>query len=229
MGTGSTQGDPGSPVVHVLRTVGFVAISAAVRDQLLRAGVGVPVLYFGTQLIIGATTSGYSFRRQAASDLGASGAVSATLFNAGAILTGLAAVAAAGGLVLSARRAPLSRVAMWVMAAAIVSTGAAAIAAGVFPLPDSRHGGGPIGAGVFLVPFAAALVLGSAGSRRLRGYALGNIAVFIACGVALGGATPIDQHANEGALQRVLALTVFGAIGVVAAVALSASTAPPRR
>ncbi len=114
------------------------------------------------------------------------------------------------------------------MAVAVVSTGTAAIAAGVFPLPDNRHGGGVLGAGMFLVPFIAAVVLWPTGSRRLRGYALANIAAFIGCGVALSGGTPIDQLANEGALQRVLAITVFGTIGVVAAVALSASTRTDR-
>ncbi len=205
-----------------------MSIPATVRRQLLRAGVAVPVLYFGTQLIIGATTPGYSFQRQPASDLGAGGAFTATLFNGGAIITGLAAMAAAGGLLLAAPRIQFPRVASWVMALAMVSTGAAAMAAGAFPLPDSRHGGGAIGAGMFLMPFIAALVLWSTKSGLLRGYALVNVAVFIGCGVALSGGTPIDQHANEGALQRLLAITIFGAIGVVAAVALSASTRATR-
>jgi hypothetical membrane protein len=198
-------------------------IPATVRYQLLRAGVVVPVLYFGTQLIVGATTAGYSFRREPASNLGAGDTFAATLFNGGAILTGLAAIAAAVGLVLSAPPRRGSKVALWILAAAIVSTGAAAIAAGLFPLPDSRHGGGAIGAGMFLLPFMAAVVLWPTKSWRLRGYALVNVVAFIACGVALSGGTPIDQHANEGALQRLLAITIFGAIGVVAAVALSAS------
>ncbi len=199
-----------------------MTIPATVRQQLLRAGVAVPVLYFGTQLTIGAITPGYSFRRQAASDLGAGDGFTATLFNGGAILTGLAALAAALGLVLAARHIRFPRVASWALAVAIVSTGAAAIAAGVFPLPDSRHGGGAIGAGMFLLPFLAAVVLWSTTSARLRGYALINIALFIACGVVLSGGTSIDQQANEGAVQRLLALTVFGAIGVVSAVAQSA-------
>jgi NhaP-type Na+/H+ or K+/H+ antiporter len=59
-------------------------------------------------------------------------------------------------------------------------------------------------------------------------YALMNVALFIGCGLVLSGSTPIDQHANEGALQRRLAITVFGAIGVVATVALSASTRTDR-
>jgi hypothetical protein len=53
-------------------------------------------------------------------------------------------------------------------------------------------------------------------------YALMNVALFIGCGLVLSGSTPIDQHANEGALQRLLAITV------VATVALSASTRTDR-
>lgn len=203
-------------------------IPTAVRRHLLRAGVAVPVLYFGTQLIVGAVTPGYSFRRQPASDLGAGGSIAATLFNGGAIITGLAAMAAAYGIVLAAPRTRLANVLSWIMAVAVVSTGAAAVAAGVFPLPDSRHGGGAIGAGMFLIPFIAALTLWSTGSRRLRGYALANIALFIGCGLVLSGGTPVDQLANEGAVQRLLALTVYGAIGVVAAVALRASSRSDR-
>lgn len=200
-----------------------VPIPAAVRHHLLRCGIAVPALYFGTQLIVGAMTPWYSFRRQPASDLGVGGTFRATLFNGGAIVTGFAAIAAACGLVVTARQVRRSRIASSTMAIAVVSTGTAAIAAGWFPLPDDRHGGGAIGAGMFLIPFLAALMLWPTRSRRLRGYAVANVAVFIGCGVALSGSTPIDQLANEGALQRLLAITVFGAIGVVAAVALSAS------
>jgi hypothetical membrane protein len=181
------------------------------------------MLYFGTQLIVGGVTPGYSFRRQTASDLGAGGTVAATMFNGGAILTGLAAFAAAYGIMRAARRTRLATVLASVMALAVVSTGAAAIAAGVFPLPDSRHGGGAIGAGMFLIPFLAAFMLWPTGSWRLRGYAMANIALFIGCGLALSGTTPIDLQANEGAVQRLLAVTVFGAIGVVSAVMRRAS------
>jgi hypothetical membrane protein len=197
-----------------------MSTSASFRLQLLWAGVAVPVLYFGTQLVIGVVTPEYSFRRQAASDLGAGYSLLATLFNGGAILTGLAAIAAAVGLVFVARRIPFPRVASMTMAAAMVSTGLAAIAAGVFPLPDSRHGGGPIGAGMFLIPFIAALLLWCTQSSLLRGYALINVVAFIACGLVLSGVTPIDQQANGGTIQRLLAITVFGAIGVVSAVVL---------
>ncbi len=206
-----------------------MSTASTTQHRLLQAGVAVPVLYFGTQLLIGLATPGYSFRRQPASDLGAGDAVTATLFNAGAIMTGVAAIAAAGGLLLTASRSTLPRVASWLTASAMISTGAAAIAAGVFPLPDSRLGGGAIGAGMFLIPFVAAPVLWSAKHGLLRGYAVVNIAAFIGCGFALSGHTPIDQVSNEGALQRLLAITVFGAIGVVAAFALSASTRAPRR
>jgi hypothetical protein len=76
---------------------------------------------------------------------------------------------------------------------------------------------------MFLIPFVAALMLWSTGSRWLRGYALLNVALFIGCGLVLSGGTPMDLLANEGAVQRLLAVAVFGAIGVVAAVALRAS------
>ncbi|MBK9475910.1 MAG: DUF998 domain-containing protein [Tetrasphaera sp.] len=189
------------------------------RALALRAGVAGPVLYFGTQVLVGAVTPGYSFRGQPASDLGAGDGLAASFFNAGAILTGLAVIAGAVGLVSVSRRLPSHRVLTWPMAVAMISTGAAAVAAGVFPLPDSRHGGGPVGAGMFAVPLIASLVLWQWTSTGLRAYAIGNLVGFVASGAALSGSTPLDEVANAGALQRLLALTVFGAIGVICWVA----------
>jgi len=44
---------------------------------MLWPGVLVPALYFGAQLVRGPFVEGYSFRRNAASDLGAVGVVAA--------------------------------------------------------------------------------------------------------------------------------------------------------
>ncbi len=72
---------------------------------------------------------------------------------------------------------------------------------------------------MFAVPLIAALVLWPLKSKGLRAYSACNFLGFVACGVALSGSTPVDQVANAGTLQRVLAVTVFGAIGVVCWVA----------
>ena len=184
----------------------------------LSLGIGVPVLYFLTQGVVGVLTPGYSFRQQAASDLGVGDSIRAMVFNLGAISTGVLAVVAAYGLAVAPRWCPIPGVRSRLTALAVASTGAAAIAAGVFPLPDPRHGGGPIGAGMFVIPLLMATLLWRAASPMVRGYLGLNLALFVGCAAMLSGATPVDQVANGGLLQRLLAVTVFGAIGVGCAV-----------
>ncbi len=183
----------------------------------LRLGVCVPLLYFGTQLVVGPLTPDYSLRQQPTSDLGIGTSSQATVFNLGAMATGVTALVAAYGLFASSRWLSVSATATRLASLAVASTAAAAVTAGLFPLPDTRHGGGVIGAGMFVVPFVVALVLWPRASNRLRAYALLNIALFMATGAMLSGATAVDQVANEGLLQRLLAVTVFGAIGVLSA------------
>ncbi len=55
--------------------------------------------------------------------------------------------------------------------------------AGLYPLPDVPHGGGPIGAGIFVAPFAVAFALRD--RVRLRPYLGLNIAVFVTGGAIL--------------------------------------------
>ncbi len=184
----------------------------------LSLGIGVPALYFLTQGVIGVLTPGYSFRQQAASDLGVGDSIRATVFNLGAISTGVLAAVAAYGLAAAPRWSPVPAVRARLTALAVASTGAAAIAAGVFPLPDPRHGGGPIGAGMFVIPLLMATLLWRAASPLVRGYLGLNLALFAGCAAMLSGTTPVDQVANGGLLQRVLAVTVFGAIGVGCAI-----------
>lgn len=127
---------------------------------LLELGVVSPVLYFGAQLVCGLMTHGYSFVREAASDLGTSDRPYHRLFNGAAFATGCSLLCGGIGLLLvSVRRIP-RRVATIAVAACCLSAGAAALRAGLYPLPDVRHGGGPIGAGMFVAPFAVAFALG---------------------------------------------------------------------
>ncbi len=176
---------------------------------LLGFGVISPVLYFGAQLVCGLMTDGYSFSREAASDLGTSDRPYHQVFNVAAFATGCSLVCGGIGLMLvSIRRIP-RRAATVIVAVCCVSAGAAAVTAGLYPLPDSRHGGGPIGAGMFLAPFAVAFALGHL--VRLRPYLAVNIAVFVAGGTILSGGNP----AIAGVGQRLLAAAVFPALAVV--------------
>jgi hypothetical membrane protein len=194
----------------------------------LGVGALVPVLYFGTQVIVGALNPDYDFLTQVASDLGASGAPHAGWFNAGALLTGVAALVTTSGLLTAPVQTRARHFLLAACALAILSTGLAAIAAGAFPLPDERHGGGALGAGMFLLPALGAVVLFPHGGGW-RAYGLANLALFVGSAAALSGSTPIDEVAWQGLLQRLLAGTVFVAIAVVSVAELRRRQPPEHR
>lgn len=183
----------------------------------LGLGMASPVLYFGAQLVCGLMTDGYSFMREAASDLGTSDRPFHQVFNAAALATGCSLLFGGIGLLLASIRTSTRRVATLIVAVCCLSAGAAAVMAGLYPLPDARHGGGPIGAGMFVTPFAVAF---SVGHRvRLRPYLGLNIAVFVAGGAILAG----GNNAIAGLGQRLLAGAVFPALALVCGVQLAAA------
>jgi glucans biosynthesis protein C len=183
---------------------------------LLGLGLVSPVLYFGAQLACGLMTDGYSFTREAASDLGTSDRLYHRVFNGAALATGCSLICGGIGLLLvSTRRIP-RRLATIIVAVCCLSAGAAAVTAGLYPLPDVRHGGGPIGAGMFVAPFAVAFALRD--RVRLRPYLGLNIAVFVVGGAILSRGSP----AIAGLGQRLLAGAVFPAFASVCALWLVA-------
>ena len=205
--------------------------SGRVLRIALGVGVAVPFLYFGTQLAVGLATPGYSFARQAASELGAVGAAHAAWFNAGALLTGAGALIAAVALGSVAVRAHSRRVLTGLTAVAVASIGLGAAAAGVFPLPDHRHGGGPAGAGAFVLPVLAAVLLWPRTEpdpvlRTLPGvrwYLVANLVLFVAGAAVTSGAAGVDLTGRHGLVQRLLAITVFVPVAVI-----SLAARPPR-
>lgn len=185
------------------------AIRTRLIVVLLGLGVVSPLLYFGAQLICGLMTDGYSFSREAASDLGTSDRPYHRVFNGAALATGCSLLSGGIGLLLVSTRPIPRRVATISVAVCCLSAGAAAVMAGLYPLPDVRHGGGPIGAGMFVAPFAVAFALGE--RVRLRTYLGLNIAVFVAGGAILSGGSP--EIAGLG--QRLFAVAVFPALALV--------------
>jgi hypothetical membrane protein len=181
--------------------------------MLCRIGSSTAVLYFGTQLVVGLLTDGYSFLRDTASELGQTGAPHATWFAVGAVGTGVATMMTAVGLLLAHRPSVVLRIPG---AAALVSAGLASVTAGIYPMPDSRHGGGLLGAGLFLLPFLLLAVSWSSAPNWARVILLFGAVWFVVAGVVMSGATPIDQVAYEGICQRFLAVPLFGAISLSA-------------
>jgi hypothetical membrane protein len=143
------------------------------RSQVLCwVGSGAAALYFGTQVVVGLITDDYSFLWDTASELGQQGAPHARLFAVGAVGTGIATLAAALGLILASKPSRTRRVAGTIT---LASAGIASVAAGVYPMPDSRHGGGAIGAGLFLLPFVSMVVTWPIASTRARTILIGAV------------------------------------------------------
>jgi len=197
--------------------------SGRVRRTAAGVGVAVPFLYFGTQLAVGLGTPGYSFARQAASELGADDAPHAAWFNLGAVLTGVAALIAAAVVGSAAVQAGSRRVLTGLTALAVASVGWGALAAGMFPLPDHRHGGGPAAVGAFVLPALTAVLLWprseqDSGQRQLSGlrwYLVVNLIAFAGAATLSSGATGMDLDSWHGAVQRLLAITLFVPIAVL--------------
>jgi Protein of unknown function (DUF998) len=99
------------------RDVSRGAIRTRLIVVLLGIGVMSPILYFGTQLICGLMTDGYSFAREAASDLGTSDRPYHQVFNAAALATGCSLLCGGIGLLLVSTRSIPRWVATIVVAA----------------------------------------------------------------------------------------------------------------
>jgi hypothetical membrane protein len=176
-------------------------------DLLLWIAVAIPFFYYGTQLVAARFYPGYDFRLQVASELGSDRAPTPGIFNAGVLLVGLGCLLAALGYYRGLVRAGGNRVLTGLVAAALVSAGAASLWAGTYHLPDPRHNPGALGAGMFVfTPLLLAAVWRLNGSRNLM-----LLLVAALLGVAL--LAPFMSGAfgpqPPGLFQRLFAATFF--------------------
>jgi len=185
-------------------------------------GVAVPLLYYGTQLAAIPFYPGYRIVAQVASELGSDRSNVPEVFNAGAILTGVAALIASIGFL----RAIRDRALAWLVFLAMLSNGAAGVWAGVHPLPDPRHNPGAIGAGMFLLPVLFIILAWRARSRPMLAYLIANAALFLILVPVMSGRTEIPLDEYRGVLQRIAALVMYVPIGVMAAFLLRTGTSP---
>ena len=111
----------------------------------------------------------------------------------------------------------------WVTFIDVAATGLSSLWAGIFPLPDPRHGGHPaLLFAMLLLPFIMATTLWTLGaSRPLKGYFAATIGLLLVMFPVMSGMTGLDTHAYRGLFQRIFALTVFPPIGVGAFVLAS--------
>ena len=181
----------------------------------LWAGVLVPVAYYGSQAIAAPFFPDFSFLKHTASLLGSELSTRPWVLNTGAAVTGSLALVASLGPVIALK--PAGRTWLGVLLAlCFASFGLASLWAASFPLPDQRHNPGPLGAGMFLAPFAAcvaAFVLRM--STATRCYTSINILGFFAVAAAYSGSLAIDLQAYSGLLQRIGTVVMLVPLSVV--------------
>lgn len=182
----------------------------------LIAAVGVPIIYFGSQVVAAPFYPDYSFLANSASQLGSDRSDLPAVLNTGAILTGLLALLGAYGLTRTLPTIGVRRVWASLVGLSLVSTGLAAIWAGTFHLPDPRHNPGALGAGTFAGPLLLLLAVWPLPqARTLKVYLAGNLLAFAALAPILGGATALDLQSYGGLFQRLAACVFYLPIGVV--------------
>lgn len=178
----------------------------------LRLGIAVPFLYFGIQLLAAPFFAGYDFVQMEASLLGSDRSSLPNVFNFGAMVTGVAALVAATGLVLAFRATKTHPVLAWLPAIAVFCVGLSSLWAGIFPMPDSRHAENPFAIGLFVMPFVMLATFWN--QPKIRGYLMACVVLFVGLIPFMSGLIAIDRQALEGLLQRLLAFATFAPIGL---------------
>jgi hypothetical membrane protein len=179
-------------------------------------GIAVPLLYYGAQLVAAPSFPDFSALGTTASELGSDRSARPWIFNAGAILTGIAALVGSIGLLRALRRLGADPIVAWLALLVVAGTGLSSIWAGTFPMPDPRHGGHPsLLMAMLAVPFVLSFALWRLGvSRAIKAYLVATIGLLLVMLPIMMRIIDIDMHAYGGLLQRIFALTVFVPIGV---------------
>lgn len=184
---------------------------------LLMAAVAVPFLYYGTMLLASALYPGYSHATQYASELGSASATWPAVFNTGAILGGIAGILGGIGVFRALRELGRGRVVPGLVALAIIGQAIGFVFAGVFPMPDERHGGFGIGILGMLGPAFAAFALRGAprGLRWVAPLLVFNALAMIAMFAVMMGVGELVTSGNVGIVQRINSLTNMPWVGLV--------------
>jgi hypothetical protein len=183
----------------------------------LVAGMAVPFLYYGAQLVAAPFYPGYSFMSEMASTLGSRAAVHPSIWNAGMLLVGTATLLAVPGLLYSLRQLGARPVLAWSSAGCLFNNALLSFASAIYPLEDPRHNGGPLVIGTLLLPWLFSAVVWrreAVGSLRLYFIASG-VAVLVLAPI-MGQAVALGIEPFGGILQRVLTFSMFPPIGVMA-------------
>jgi hypothetical membrane protein len=183
----------------------------------LAMGMAVPLFYFGIQLVAAPFYPGYSFVAHAASELGSPQSLQPDIFNGGAMLLGVVTLLSAYGFLRGLQRIGTNVVLAWLVAIGVVLNGLGSLWAGIYPLPEPRHGSNPFTAGILLLPVLLTIALWKQrDARGLKTYLILANMVFVAMVPIMSGMVSIDRGGYAGLLQRITTLAVFPPVGVAA-------------
>ncbi len=181
----------------------------------LRIGILVPILYFGNQLLAAPFFPGYSFLSMDASTLGSDLAIYPSIFNIGAIITGIATIIASIGFLLALHHLSTNPFLTWLTSFAVLLNGLGSLWAGFFPMPDPRHGSNPFAVGIFLFPILLTFALWNhSNARTIKIYLIITNLLFIALIPIMSGVSGINTQDYQGLLQRIVVLVFFVPISV---------------
>lgn len=176
----------------------------------LATGVGVPVVYFASQIVAMALNPAFDIATQQPSELGCCGAHLPLMANVGFLLTGASAIAGGVGLFLGLRQVGGNVVLAALAGLGMLLFGVAMTMSGIFPLPNPLHYGFGLFPAGLLAPLFGALALKNGGAARwivLVSFALSAVLVALMFGV--GG---VVTEANLGYFSRGVALIAFPTI-----------------
>jgi hypothetical membrane protein len=179
-------------------------------------GIAVPLLYYGAQLVAAPFFPDFSVLGTTASELGSDRSARPWILNAGAILTGIAALVGSIGLMRALRRLGAHPIVAWLTLLVVAGTGLSSLWAGIFPMPDARHVGHPsLLIAMLAVPFVLSFALWRLGVPwAIKAYLVATIVLLLVMIPIMMRMIDIDMHSYGGLVQRIFALTVFVPIGV---------------
>jgi hypothetical protein len=182
----------------------------------LGMGMAVPLLYYGVQAAAAPFYPDFSILTTTASELGSDRSTLPSTFNVGVILVAVATLVASFGFLRALRRLGVNPILAWLTFLSIAANGMSSLWAGLFPLPDPRHGGHPVFMiGMLLLPFLLAAAFWKlSDARLLKAYFIATILLLVAMIPIISGMSGLDTQSYRGLFQRIFALTVFPPIGV---------------
>jgi hypothetical membrane protein len=187
--------------------------------RALYAGIAVPCLYYGVQVLAAPFFPEFSFVGTTASELGSELSSRPAIFNDGTMLLGVAWLITSVGFFRAFQTLGVHRVLAWPITVAIIVGGIGSFWAGYYPLPDPRHAGHPsFIVALIALPILLAIVLWKGGHPALRAYFVANLVLLAVMFPILSGFTGLDTHTYRGLFQRIFALTVFLPVGIASIV-----------